>query len=165
MLASLAHLMMVLGLIAVGWWHFDRPLSGLAMATCYLISPYSRIALVDSGQLVPAALIVAAVAFYDRPAWTGVFLGLAAGWMPAALGLLPLWAGFYRLRGSIRFVIVGLSVVVACGAFRPALARYGVVGARAGGAQPGRRRTTAHDRARRREAFGPGSTWCIDFPS
>ncbi len=115
-LASLAHLTLVLGLIAVGWWHFDRPLSGLAMATCYLILPYTRIALVDSGQLVPAALIVTAVAFYDRPAWTGVFIGLAAGWMPATLGLVPLWAGFYRQRGSIRFVIVGLSVVVACGA-------------------------------------------------
>ena len=156
--------MMVLGLIAVGWWHFDRPLSGLAMATCYLISPYSRIALVDSGQLVPAALIVAAVAFYDRPAWTGVFLGLAAGWMPAALGLLPLWAGFYRFRGSIRFVIVGLSVVVACGALGllwPEMASGARAGARsladAGLLPPSARRP--------KEAFGRESTWCIAFPS
>lgn len=110
-LASLAHLGLVAGLITVGWWHFDRPIAGLAMATCYLILPYTRIALVDSGQLVPAALIVAAVAFYNRPALAGVLIGLAAGWMPACLGLVALWAGFYRGRGGLRFASLGLAVV------------------------------------------------------
>lgn len=115
-LASLAHLALVSGLIAVGWWHFDRPLAGLAMATCYLILPYTRIALVDSGQLVPAALIVAAVLFYTRPAVVGGLIGLAAGWMPACLGLVALWAGFYRGRGAFRFAAVALGVVAACAA-------------------------------------------------
>jgi hypothetical protein len=115
-LASLAHLGLVAGLIAVGWWHFDRPIAGLAMATCYLILPYTRIALVDSGQLVPAALIVAAVLFYNRPAVVGGLIGLAAGWMPACLGLVALWAGFYRGRGALRFAAVGLSVVATCAA-------------------------------------------------
>ena len=95
-LASLAHLGLVSGLIAVGWWHFERPIAGLAVATCYLLLPYTRIALVDSGQLVPAALIVAAIAVYTRPALAGALIGLAAGWMPACLGLIALWAGFYR---------------------------------------------------------------------
>lgn len=115
-LASLAHLGLVAGLIAVGWWHFDRPIAGLAMATCYLILPYTRIALVDSGQIVPAALIVGAVAFYNRPALAGGLIGLAAGWMPACLGLLALWTGFYRSRGGVRFIAVGLGVVVTCAA-------------------------------------------------
>ena len=57
-LASLAHLGLVAGLIAVGWRHFERPIAGLAVATCYLLLPYTRMALVDSGQLVPAALVV-----------------------------------------------------------------------------------------------------------
>lgn len=113
-LASLAHLGLVAGFLAVGWWHFDRPIAGLAMATCYLILPYTRIALVDSGQLVPAALIVASVAFYTRPALTGALIGLAAGWMPACLGLVALWAGFYRGRGALRFAAVGLTVVAVC---------------------------------------------------
>ena len=29
-----------------------------------------------------------------------MLIGLAAGWMPACLGLIALWAGFYRGRGA-----------------------------------------------------------------
>ena len=43
----------------------------MAMAACYLLLPYTRMALVDSGQLVPAALIVAAVFWHNRPALAG----------------------------------------------------------------------------------------------
>ncbi len=113
-LASLAHLALVVMLIAVGGWHFDRPITGLAMATCYLILPYTRIALVDTGQLVPAALIVTAVAFYNRPALAGGLIGLSAGIMPACLGLLILWLGFYRKHGGIRFAATGLTVLLIC---------------------------------------------------
>ncbi|HEX8202360.1 MAG TPA: hypothetical protein VF590_17920, partial [Isosphaeraceae bacterium] len=70
---------------------------------------------VDSGQLVPAALIVAAVSVYTRPTPAGALIGLASGWMPACLGLIPLWAGFYRGRGTWRFLAVALAVLVACG--------------------------------------------------
>ena len=113
-LASLAHLGLVAGLIVVGWRQFDRPIAGLSMATCYLILPYSRIALVDGGQILPAALIVAAVACYTRPTLAGGLIGLAAGWMPACLGLLSLWAGFYRRRGAFRFLAVALGVASTC---------------------------------------------------
>jgi hypothetical protein len=113
-LASLAHLGLVAGLLIVGWRHFDRPIAGLSAVACYLLMPYTRIAVVDSGQLVPAALIVAAVACYQRPATAGALIGIAAGWMPACVGLVPLWAGFYRGRRAIRFAIVSLAVVVSC---------------------------------------------------
>ena len=114
-LASLAHLALVIGLIAVGGWHFDRPITGLAMATCYLMLPYTRIALVDAGQSVPAALLVGAVAFYNRPALAGAFIGLATGIMPACLGLMILWLGFYRLNGGARYAATSLSVLLVCG--------------------------------------------------
>jgi hypothetical protein len=114
-LACLAHLGLVAGLLAVGWRHFERPISGLAVASCYLLVPYTRIALVDTGQLLPAALIVAAVFAYRRPAVSGALIGLAAGWMPACLGLIPLWAGFYRGRGIGRFLLTTLTCVVVCG--------------------------------------------------
>src|SRR5262249_21327711 len=52
-LASLAHLGLVVALIVVGRNHFDRLIAGLSAAACYLLVPYTRIALVDSGQLVP----------------------------------------------------------------------------------------------------------------
>ena len=99
-LASIAHLALVLGLLGIGWRHFDRPLTGIAMAACYLLLPYTRMALVDSGQLIPAALIVAAVFWHNRPALAGALIGLAAGWVPACLGLIALWCGFYRGRGA-----------------------------------------------------------------
>jgi hypothetical protein len=126
-LASLAHLGLVAGLLIVGWRHFERPIAGLAVATCYLLSPYTRIALVDSGQVVPAALIVAALALYTRPVLAGLLIGLAAGWMPACLALLVLWAGFYRGRGALRFAGVGVGVVITCGLLAllvPGLARW-----------------------------------------
>lgn len=113
-LASLAHLGLVAALIAVGIKHFERPIAGLCVATSYLISPYTRMALVDSGQLFPAALIVTAVLLYARPWVAGVLIGLAGGWMPACLGLIPLWIGFYRKRGAWKFALAALGVAVVC---------------------------------------------------
>ncbi len=114
-LASLAHVALVASLLAIGWRHFERPLTGMAMAACYLLLPYTRIALVDSGQLISAALIAAAVFWYQRPAVAGVLIGLAAGWIPACLGLIALWCGFFRGRGAVRFTVVAVAVVAACG--------------------------------------------------
>ncbi len=35
--------------------------------------------------------------------------------MPACIGLIPLWAGFYRHRGFWRFTSIGLAVAITCG--------------------------------------------------
>ena len=113
-LASLAHLGLVLGLLAIGWKHFERPITGMAMAACYLLLPYTRMALVDSGQLIASALIVGALYWHSRPALTGLLIGLAAGWIPACLGLIVLWLGFYWGRGAWRFLIVAVTVVAGC---------------------------------------------------
>jgi hypothetical protein len=113
-LASLAHVGIVLGLLGIGWRHFERPLTGVAMVACYLVLPYTRMALVDSGQLIPAALIVAAVFWHLRPALAGALIGLAAGWVPACLGLIALWCGFFRGRGAVRFTVVAALVVAVC---------------------------------------------------
>jgi hypothetical protein len=126
-LASLAHLGLVLGLIAIGWRLFERPVTGMAMAACYLLVPYTRMALVDSGQLIAAALIVGAVFWHSRPALAGALIGLAAGWIPACLGLIALWFGFYWGRGAWRFIAVAVAVVAGCvllGHFTPGLAPW-----------------------------------------
>jgi hypothetical protein len=114
LLACVAQVGLVVGLVAVGWYHFERPIAGLAVATCYLLLPYSRFALADSGQLVPAALIVAAIVFYRKPFVAGPLIGVMAAWMPASLGLIPLWTGFYRGRGWLRFGLVSIGVFAAC---------------------------------------------------
>jgi hypothetical protein len=113
-LASVAHLGLVTALIAIGSRHFERTIAGLAVASCYLLSPYTRIALVDSGQVVPAAMVVAAILLYNRPAAAAALVGLAAGWMPACLGLIPLWTGFYRDWRGLRFISISIAVVLAC---------------------------------------------------
>jgi hypothetical protein len=113
-LAVLAHIALVLGLLGIGWRLFERPITGMAMAACYLLLPYTRMEMVDSGQLISAALIVAAVFWYTRPVPAGVLIGLAAGWIPACLGLIALWAGFYRGRGAWRFTLVAVGVVTGC---------------------------------------------------
>ena len=38
-LAVLAHMALVLGLLGIGWRHFERPITGMAMAACYLVFP------------------------------------------------------------------------------------------------------------------------------
>ena len=126
-LASLAHIGLVVGLLAIGWRHFERPLTGMAMAACYLLLPYTRVAVVDSGQLISAALIVGAVFWHQRPAVAGVLIGLAAGWIPACLGLIALWSGFFRGRGMVRFIVVALGAVCGCailGYWMPGLAEW-----------------------------------------
>lgn len=113
-LAVLAHLGLAAGLWLIGWRHYERSLTGLSMAACYLILPYTRMALVDSGQLIPSALIIFAVFWYARPAISGLLIGLAAGWIPACLGLIFLWTGFYRGRSRLVYVAVAASVAIVC---------------------------------------------------
>jgi len=111
-LATISHLTIVICLIVIGWRHFLRPITGLSAAVAYVVLPYTRIALVDSGQAIPAALITAAIALYKKPWITGMLIGLAAGWMPACLGIIPIWIGFYRGRKRWRFTLAGLSLVL-----------------------------------------------------
>ena len=68
-LASLAHVAIVFGLAGIGWRHFERVLTGIAMAACYLLLPYTRMEVVDSTQLIPSALIVAAVFWHRGRPW------------------------------------------------------------------------------------------------
>ena len=126
-LACLAQLALVVSLVVVGWTHFGRPTSGLAVATCYLLLPYVRFALVDSGQLLPAALIVGALVAYKRPALAGALIGLSAGWMPASIGLVPLWTGFYRGRGAWQFGLTAVLILLGCiltGLFVPGMSDW-----------------------------------------
>ena len=126
-LALLAHSGLVTGLVLIGWKHFERPITGLSMAACYLVLPYTRMAVVDSGQLISAALIILAVFWHSRPSLSGALIGLAAGWIPACVGLIALWAGFYRGRGMYRFLTDACSVAVVCallGVSIPGLGRW-----------------------------------------
>lgn len=109
-LAFLAHISVVLGLLLVGRWHFGDLRLGLAMATLYLLLPCTAFDVTKVSHLLPAALIVWAIAAYRQPLLSGSLLGLACGSMFFAGFLLPIWVAFYWRRGAARFSLAVLGV-------------------------------------------------------
>lgn len=114
-LAVVAHLAVVLAIVLIGLWHFDNLHTGVAMASLYLLLPYTAQVTPRIDHVVPAALVIWAVAAYRHPGVAGLLLGSAAALIGYPLFLLPLWCGYYWRRGLIRFVvgvIAGLLVAV-----------------------------------------------------
>ncbi len=113
--AIMAHLAIVLGIGLIGYRHFDNLHTGVAMASLYLLLPYTAQVTPRIDHVVPAALMVWAVAAYRHPGVAGLLLGVAAALIGYPLFLLPLWCGYYWRRGVIRFtvgVVVGLLAAV-----------------------------------------------------
>ncbi|HEV7281026.1 MAG TPA: hypothetical protein VGN57_12550 [Pirellulaceae bacterium] len=104
-MAILAHLAIVAGLVVIGWRHFNNPTTSVGMAALYLMLPYTAIMTGRVIHFLPAAMLVWAFVFYRRPMLAGVFLGAAIGTVYYPLFLLPLWISFYRQRGWAKFVI------------------------------------------------------------
>lgn len=101
--AILAHLMILIGLVVVGWRHFGSPQTGVGMATLYLLVPLTAINVEKIDHLLPAALLTWAVAAYRHPRIVGGLFGLAGVFL-FPLFLVPLWAGFYWGRGTRKFL-------------------------------------------------------------
>jgi hypothetical protein len=110
--AILAHLALVAGMVLIGYRHFGNIHTGVAVASLYLLLPYTAQMTGRVDHVVPAALLVWAVAAYRRPLVAGILLGLAAGVIYYPLFLLPLWCSFYWRRGVIRFVLGVLLALV-----------------------------------------------------
>lgn len=102
-MAFLSHLAVLFGLIAVGRWHFSDTNLGLAMGTMYLLLPVTAYDVTKVNHLLPAALIVWAVAAHRKPTIAGGLLGLACGTLFFPIFLLPIWMSFYWGRGALRF--------------------------------------------------------------
>ena len=109
--AILAHLAVVLGMVLIGYRHFDNTHTGIAAATLYLLLPYTANFTPRIDHVVPAALLVWAIQTYRRPVVAGIFVGLAAGLIWYPLFLLPLWCSFYWRRGLLRFSLAVLVVL------------------------------------------------------
>jgi hypothetical protein len=111
-MAVLGHLAVVIGIIGIGYRHFDNLKMGIGTAVLYLMLPYTSEMTGRVDHVLPAALLVWAVMSYRRPWTTGLFLGLAIGVFYYPIFLLPLWLSFYWQRGLMRF-ITGVSTSVA----------------------------------------------------
>ncbi|GAB6166471.1 hypothetical protein JCM19992_24710 [Thermostilla marina] len=110
--AVLAHFAIVIGLIVIGTWHFDNFQGGIAAAALYLLLPYTAQFTLRLDHILPGAFLVWAVATYRRPVISGLLIGASMiVFYPVAL--VPLWAGFYRKRGLLRFLF-GVVAALGC---------------------------------------------------
>ncbi len=112
--AIAGHLAIVLALLHIGHCHFGNIRTGIACATLYLLLPYTNQMIGRLDHLIPAALLLWAVALYRRPFFAGLGIGTAASLVFYPVFLIPLWCSFYWRRGWIRFLI---GSVAACAAF------------------------------------------------
>ena len=108
------HLVIVLQFAYIGYRHFGRLQTGIACAALYLLHPYSTQMIGRLDHVIPAALILWSIVAYRRPFFSGLGIGAAAALVWYPLWLIPLWCGFYRHKGWIRFLC---GVVSALGAF------------------------------------------------
>ncbi len=107
--AVLSNLALVLGIVFIGYRHFGNFQTGVAAASLYLLLPYTSQMTGRVDYVVPALLLVWAVAAYRRPITSGILIGLATGCIFYPFFLLPLWFSFYWKRGIVRFLI-GLAI-------------------------------------------------------
>lgn len=111
--AMLAQLAAVLGMVFIGYRHFDNIHTGVAAASLYLLLPYSAFMVGHVDHVLPAALLVWAVAAYRRPVISGFLVGLAGGLTFYPLFLVPLWCSYYWQRGLFRFVATVITALLA----------------------------------------------------
>jgi hypothetical protein len=110
--AILSHLAIVIGMIMIGYRHFDNIKTGIAAATLYLLLPYTALLTGHVEHALPAALLVWAVETYRRPLLSGMLIGLAIGVIYYPAFLLPLWISFYWKRGLGRFLLGVVSMLL-----------------------------------------------------
>jgi hypothetical protein len=110
-LAIVCHFAVVAGLLVIGWRHFHDVHAGAALATFYLLLPYTYFLMPYTGTLGgqwhhvwPAALLTWGVVFYRRPTIAGLLLGVAAASVYHPILIVPVWASFYGSRGGGRFL-------------------------------------------------------------
>ena len=99
------HLTVVIALFRIGTRHFRDPTAGVGMGCLYLMLPYTGYHVSQVHHVWAAAFILWAVYSYNRPTTAGVLLGVASGSAFFPFLLFPLWLGFYRGRGAVRFTL------------------------------------------------------------
>ena len=117
-LAIVANLVLVLGIVAIAAFHFGNMKTGVGAAALILLLPYTAQMSGRVDHVLPGSLLVIAILLYRRPVFSGFFLGCAAGLVYYPFFLLPLWLSFYWQRGVRRFVagffaaLLGLTVAL-----------------------------------------------------
>lgn len=127
-LALLAHAAVCAGLFVIGRRHFRDAESGAAMATLYLLVPYTGYHVMQLHLVLPAAFIIWAVAMCNSAVWSGLLLGLASGAAFFPILLLPVWLRLHWRRDSLRFLAsLGAALAVGLGLTLAVLSPDGIV--------------------------------------
>lgn len=113
-LAIVGQIAIMFALIFIGNFHFHNFLVGVGMATIYMMLPYTAVFAGHVPHVLPAALLIWAVATYRQPGLAGLFVGSAIGVSYYPLFLLPLWISFYWEKGFKHFLIGVLFSVGCC---------------------------------------------------
>ena len=111
--AILSHVAIVLGVVLIGYRHFENTTNGIGAAMLFLMLPYTSQMTSRVDHFLPAAFLVWAVLCYRRPVISGIFLGAACGCVYYPLFLLPLWLSFYWQRGVLRFSVALTCTLIA----------------------------------------------------
>jgi len=98
-------LALVVGLMLVGYLHFENYWMGIGIAALFLMLPYTVQMIGRVSHVLPAALLVWAIVAYRWPLVAGMMIGVASGCVYYPLFLLPLWGSFYWRRGFARFLV------------------------------------------------------------
>lgn len=114
-IAILGHVLIVAGIIAVGYFHFGNFDTGVAAAALYLLMPYSYHFQTRLDHIIPAAFLIWSMVFYRRPWISGFLLGMASTLAYYPWFLIPLWISFYWRRGVFRFAISTLATMAIMG--------------------------------------------------
>ena len=109
----MAHLLIVVGMVLIGYRHFRNITMGVGAAALYLMLPYTSLLTGRIEHVVPAAILVWAVLLYRQPVAAGSLIGLASGLVYYPFFLLPLWLSFYWHRGFRRFLVACLTTITA----------------------------------------------------
>jgi hypothetical protein len=112
-MAILAQLAIVGGMVVTGWRHFGNVRLGIAAAVLYLLLPYTALMTGRVDHALPGALVIWAIAAYRRPLAAGFLIGMAMGTIYYPVFLLPLWCSFYWERGIRRFA-TGVAAALVC---------------------------------------------------
>lgn len=108
MLAFAGHFTVIVGLVFIGWRHFQDLAAGMAAATFYLLLPYTGLSIGQLHHVLPMALFLGTLLSYRYPMLTGFILGMATAATYFPLLVLPIWLSFYRQRGAGRFLVAFL---------------------------------------------------------
>ncbi len=111
-LVIFSNLAIVVGIVGIGYWHFDNVKTGIGCATMYLLFPYTAQMAGNVEHALPAALLTLAILTYRQPLITGCFLGLASAWCITRSSCLPLWISFYYSRGLGRLLTGVVSMLL-----------------------------------------------------